>query len=79
MKNYCRYCGACNDIGVNDYYCSIKEIFLTEQTVKSWACKDFGDCGIDIITGKGHKERKSTTRRLKINDGEQVTLSIAKY
>ena len=77
MKNYCRYCGYCIDNGYNDYYCTFKEKFLTTETVKYWSCGSFGDCGIDVITGQDRKDRKSVTRIEKVNDGEQLTLSIA--
>lgn len=79
MKNYCRWCYACNDIGIGDYYCVVKDIFLTTKTVKSWACKSFGDCGIDVITGKERKDRNLTTRRKKVNDGTQIKLEVVSW
>lgn len=74
MGNYCRYCGYCIDNGYNDYYCTLKEKFLTTETVKYWACDSFGDCGIDVITGEDRKERKSFIRTKKIDDGEQMRI-----
>ena len=72
MANLCRYCGLCIDNGYNDYYCTLKEKFLTTETVKHWACGSFGDCGIDVITGKDRIVKKDHTRKPKIDDGEQI-------
>lgn len=75
MNKYCRYCGLLceTDFG---YYCQEKEKFLTENTVRSYSCREFGDCGMDIITGKDVKEsrlaRKPYTK--KSNDGEQISM-----
>ena len=74
MSNFCRYCGHCIDNGYNDYYCTYKDKFLTTETVKHWACSNFGDCGIDVITGKDRKEIASHSRKPKINDGEQIEM-----
>lgn len=75
MGNYCRYCGYCNDIGYNDYYCTKKEKFLTTNTVKHWACGSYGDCGIDVITGEERKIRKiRNSKTEKIDDGEQLRI-----
>lgn len=79
MGNYCRWCGMCNDVGYNDYYCGLKNRFLTTKTVKSWACKLFADCGIDVITGEERTDRIVTTRRKKINDGEQIKLEVISF
>lgn len=74
MGKYCRWCGYCIDNGYNDYYCTKKEKFLSTATVKSYNCKDFGDCGIDVITGEDRKERKPHKRVEKVNDGEQIRM-----
>lgn len=72
MGNYCRYCGYCIDNGYNDFYCTLKDKFLTTETVKHWACGSYADCGMDIITGQDRKERKPKAE--KINDGEQMRI-----
>lgn len=72
MKGYCRWCCHCIDNGYNDYYCTDKEKFITEKTAKSYSCKEFGDCGVDVITGKDR--RYLPVRKLKRNDGEQTRL-----
>lgn len=71
VKGYCRWCGHCIDNGYNDYYCTNHDKFITTATAKSYCCKDFGDCGIDVITGK-----KFHTRTPKRDDGEQTRLWI---
>lgn len=72
MGNYCRYCAHCIENGYNDFYCTLKDKFLTVETVKHWACGSFGDCGIDVITGLDRRERKE--KKPKIDDGEQMKI-----
>lgn len=76
-SRYCRYCGhLCEtDIG---YFCQEKANFFTAATVRSHSCSEFGDCGIDILTGKdvtlAENMRKPYTRRS--DDGEQIGMEI---
>ena len=74
VSKYCRYCGHLFEAGFGGYYCQEKKKFLTENTVRSYSCQEFGDCGIDIITGKDVKESRLTrkTYTKKANDGEQI-------
>ena len=70
MKQYCRYCGNC--IEGDCFYCTEKEKVLSDSSItRPNNCKDYGYCGIDLITGKDHviKERKE-----KVNEGEQIRL-----
>lgn len=73
MKQYCRYCGFCIDI--DQYYCTDQQKFLSEVSVKSTNnCKNYGYCGMDVVTGKDHKTRDYNQRHLKIDDGQQEKL-----
>ena len=70
MKQYCRYCGSCCE--GDCYYCSAKDKVLTEKEItKPNNCRDYGYCGMDIITGKVHKAK---FRKEKSNDGEQLQI-----
>ena len=70
MRQYCRYCGNC--IEGDCFYCMEKEEVLSASSItRPNSCKDYGYCGIDLITGKDHVIRKRTE---KVNDGEQMSL-----
>lgn len=72
MRGYCRWCGFCIDNGYNDYYCTCKDKFITTATAKSYSCKEFRNCEIDIITGKDRRDLSAI--KPKKNDGEQTRL-----
>ena len=76
MKNYCRYCGHCIDPGINEYYCTEHEKFLAAATITSTtSCRDYGYCGVDVITGKDHKLRRSLRRKPRKDiDARQILL-----
>lgn len=68
MKQYCRYCGSCSE--GDCYYCSAKnKVLIASEIIRPNNCKDYGYCGMDVITGNVHeiKEHKE-----KVNDGEQI-------
>ena len=62
MKQYCRYCGfACEG---DAYYCTEKNKILSESTLRRTNhCKSYGDCGMDLITGKDHDSTKETKNK----------------
>lgn len=62
MKQYCRYCGFACDGDV--YYCTEKDKMLSESMLKRTNhCKSYGDCGMDLITGKDHNSTKETRNK----------------
>lgn len=61
MKQYCRYCGSCFE--GDAFYCSALEKVLSESSLKrANNCPEYGDCGIDVITGKKHVERRKSNK-----------------
>jgi hypothetical protein len=66
MANYCRYCASA--IEGDCFYCTEKERVMSEQHVKQPNyCKEYVDCGIDLITGKRHliKPKKAKSGKYK--------------
>ena len=51
---------------------TVKDKILTEKEItRPNNCRDYGYCGMDIITGKIHKAK---FRKEKSNDGEQLQI-----
>lgn len=73
MKQYCRYCGFCSEGDV--YYCSAKsKVLPASALIRPNNCNDYGDCGIDIVTGKEHEPKDQKKRKKPVEDGEQMKI-----
>ena len=71
MRQYCRYCAFCFEGDV--YFCDVFDKPLTDLALKNANnCHAYGYCGIDVITGKEHVER----RKLNITDNESVQIRM---